>query len=108
MAGTETARGFEGDEGEEGSGGLEHAFNGEVAYRRPGGNFALGYTEVDLQGFNPEVGFLARAGGFRSVNGRAFLLLRPDIAWLREWRPHVFFTSFWDLRGVTAKPIFPR
>ena len=105
VAGTETARGFEGDEGEEGSGGLEHAFNGEVAYRRPGGNFALGYTEVD-QGFNPEVGFLARAGGFRSVNGRAFLLLRPDIAWLREWRPHVFFTSFWDLEGSLQSRFF--
>jgi len=50
--------------------------------------------------FNPEVGFLARAGGFRKIEGNMQTRLRPK-RWskVQELRPHSTFRAFWNHDG---------
>ncbi len=60
---------------------------------------ALNYTQVG-EDFNPEVGFLARSGGFRKIDGRILRRIRPNNLWnLFEIRPHIAYRGFWDFDG---------
>ena len=51
--------------------------------------------------FNPEVGFLNRAGGYRYYE-LAFLrsVRRPEWTWFRQWFPHVNYRGYHGLDGV--------
>ena len=78
--------------------GSEHAANIRAEYQRLGGRVWLGYTEVG-ESFNPEVGFLRRRE-YRNLDTGWFINKRlPNIAWLRELRPHVTYRGFWDFNG---------
>ncbi|MEM1180985.1 MAG: DUF5916 domain-containing protein [Acidobacteriota bacterium] len=58
----------------------------------------LNYTEVG-EGFNPEIGFLARRG-FRKGDGFILWRHRPKDLWgLQEMRPHISYRGFWDFDG---------
>ena len=50
--------------------------------------------------FNPEVGFLNRAGGYRYVELALMRLVRND-AWthVRQWNPHTSFRGYYGLDG---------
>jgi hypothetical protein len=79
--------------------GSEAAYNTRISYTRPGGNANFEYTHVG-DGFNPEVGFLDREGGYRSTYVNGFQNIRfPNVSWLRELRPHFYYETFWDLDG---------
>ncbi|MGH9323905.1 MAG: DUF5916 domain-containing protein [Vicinamibacteria bacterium] len=77
--------------------GSEHALNVRGEYQKRQGRVWLGATEVG-DDFNPEVGFLTR-DDYRSLETGFFLNIRNDISWLRELRPHVTYTGFWDFDG---------
>jgi hypothetical protein len=58
------------------------------------------YTETG-RNFNPEVGFLSRAGGFRKVEGLVFTRLRPKrLTKFQEIRPHTNYRAYWNHDGV--------
>ena len=58
------------------------------------------YTEVG-RGFNPEVGFLRRTGGFRKPDGNIRYRYRPENKplGLNELRPHIGYQGYWDFNG---------
>lgn len=72
---------------------------------RVGGNYdsekwgySGAYSEVG-QGFNPEVGFLARKN-YRKVDAFVMRRVRPQSLWgLLAWRPHASYQGFWDFDG---------
>jgi hypothetical protein len=81
-----------------GATGIERAFNARAEYKRSAGRASIEYTEVGAE-FNPEVGFLQRSD-FRSLDLNLFTnVLTPSISWLREFRPHTAWSSFWDFGG---------
>jgi hypothetical protein len=50
--------------------------------------------------FNPEVGFLNRAGGYRYYETILMRLVRyPSWTWLRDWNPHGSFRGYYGLDG---------
>ena len=72
----------------------------EYAFRVGGGHnsedwsTSANYTEVG-EGFNPEVGFLARSS-YRKFDAFALRRIRPKNFWgLHEMRPHVSYRGFW-------------
>jgi len=76
----------------------DHAFLAEYGFTSPAWRSSFGYLEVG-DGFNPEVGFLARRG-FRRPSGLLMRLIRPQkLAGLHELRPHVSYRGFWDFDG---------
>ena len=77
--------------------GSDHSYRGRAEFQNKDLRAWLGYTEVG-ENFNPEVGFLRRHS-YRTVTMGVFRHLRPDIALFRELRPHVTYSSFWDLTG---------
>ncbi|HVS63864.1 MAG TPA: DUF5916 domain-containing protein [Thermoanaerobaculia bacterium] len=78
--------------------GDEHAFLAEYGLSSPKWRSSLGYLEV-AEGFNPEVGFLARRG-FRRPSGLLMRLIRPRNLWgLHEMRPHISYRGYWDFDG---------
>jgi hypothetical protein len=78
--------------------GREYAWSAKAEYEDRDFTFNADYTEVG-EDFNPEVGFLRRAG-YRSIQGGPLWHVRtPSISWLRELRPHVTYRSFWDFEG---------
>jgi hypothetical protein len=77
--------------------GRERALNLRGEYQKRKGRVWLGFTEVG-DAFNPEVGFLTR-NDYRSLETGFFLNIRNDISWLRELRPHITYSGFWDFEG---------
>ncbi len=77
--------------------GREHAANLRGEYQKRQGRVWLAVTEVG-DAFNPEVGFLTR-DDYRNLETGFFLNIRNDIAWLRELRPHITYSGFWDFEG---------
>ncbi|MCL6645757.1 MAG: DUF5916 domain-containing protein, partial [Dehalococcoidia bacterium] len=76
------------------------------------GHLGAGYTSRDWQvgaayrsiteDFNPEVGFLARQNT-RFLSVRVLRHLRtPQVAWFREFRPHVAFRQYMDHDGFVT------
>ncbi len=81
-----------------GATGRQHSWAAKAEYADRDFTFNVDYTEVG-EDFNPEVGFLQRAG-YRSIQGGPLWHVRtPSIGWLRELRPHVTYRSFWDFEG---------
>jgi len=79
--------------------GDEHAY--QISARRDGQRWELsaGFTEVG-RNFKPEVGFLARSGGFRKPEFLVFHRYRPrDFLRLQEVRPHVSYRGYWKPDG---------
>lgn len=77
----------------------EHAFKVETRYQWNGWIANFGYTQVG-EGFNPEVGFLAREA-FRKPEFLLFYQLRPknEESPFLEFRPHISYRSYWDFDG---------
>ncbi|MEO1082986.1 MAG: DUF5916 domain-containing protein, partial [Acidobacteriota bacterium] len=76
----------------------DHAFRVGGRWDSEAFSAGLNYTEVG-DGFNPEVGFLARRG-FRKADGFVFVRHRPKDLWgLQEMRPHITYRGFWDFDG---------
>ena len=50
--------------------------------------------------FNPEVGFLNRAGGYRYFEATIMRLVRnANWAWLKDWNPHASYRGYYGLDG---------
>ncbi len=78
--------------------GRDHAFAASGTYTTRDWELEGGYREVG-EDFNPEVGFLERAG-YRFVYGRWLRHVRFSGApWLRELRPHMSYRGFFDYSG---------
>jgi len=77
----------------------EHAINLFSGYNSQNWSFNGSYTEV-ADGFNPEVGFLAR-GGFRRVNVFVMRRIRSgsEASSILEYSPHASYTGHWDFDG---------
>ena len=51
-------------------------------------------------GFDPEVGFLNRPGGYRYYEGTVMWKQRfPGVPWLKDWHPHVGYRGYYGLGG---------
>jgi hypothetical protein len=76
----------------------DHAYNLGVTYLSPSWDIYGKFTEVG-DGFNPEVGFLARQG-FRKPEFLIYHVRRMN-GWLglHEMRPHVSYRGFWKPDG---------
>ena len=76
----------------------DHAFNLGAVLETPAWEAYVRYTEVG-EGFNPEVGFLARRG-YRKPEGRIYHAHRMD-GWLglHEMRPHVSYRGYFKPDG---------
>jgi hypothetical protein len=76
----------------------DHAFNLGASYLSPSWDIYGRYTEVG-EGFNPEVGFLARRG-YRKPEALVYHVRRMN-GWmgLHEIRPHVSYRGFWKPDG---------
>jgi hypothetical protein len=76
----------------------DHAYNLSANYLSPSWDIYGKYTEVG-EGFNPEVGFLARTG-YRKPEGLVYYVRRMN-GWLglHEIRPHVSYRGFWKPDG---------
>lgn len=75
--------------------GSDHGLNLEGGYETRAWRASATFREIG-EGFNPEVGFLPRAG-YRVYDGLLLRYYRPDWGWVREIRPHVHFTMYRDL-----------
>jgi hypothetical protein len=76
----------------------DHAYRLAGSWNSEAWQFSGGYTEVG-EGFNPEVGFLAR-DGYRKGDFFVLRTIRPSDLWgLQELRPHISWFSFWDFDG---------
>lgn len=77
--------------------GREYAYNGGAEFRNRVTRAYFDYTEVG-EDFNPEVGFLERADGYRQISTGLYKNLRrpwlSDLK-LREWRPHATYEAYW-------------
>jgi hypothetical protein len=76
----------------------DHAFSFGANYLSPSWDIYGKFTEVG-EGFNPEVGFLARRG-YRKPEGLVYHVRRMN-GWLglHEIRPHVSYRGFWKPDG---------
>jgi hypothetical protein len=76
----------------------DHAFEASWGLTSPDWLASVGYLEVG-EGFNPEVGFLARRS-FRKPSGVVLRRLRPQhLLGFHELRPHVSYSGHWDFDG---------
>lgn len=78
--------------------GRDHAVALSGSYTTRDWELEGGYREVG-EDFNPEVGFLERAG-YRFVHARWLRHVRfAGVPWLRELRPHMSYRGFFDFSG---------
>jgi hypothetical protein len=71
-----------------------NAFSGRLAYQTNVWNHNVRVAQVG-EHFNPEVGFMSRPGGYRTVDASLMRLVRkPEWAWFRQWNPHVSYRGF--------------
>ncbi len=78
--------------------GDEQAFAIGGQYATPTWDLRMDYTDVG-ESFNPEVGFLQRAGGFRRPSVFLLRRIRPEAGPLHEIRPHVSYRGYWKPDG---------
>ncbi len=74
------------------------AFKIGAEYNAAAWQFSGNYTQLGSN-FNPEVGFLAREGGYRKPDFLIFHRYRPDFGGFYEIRPHVSYRGYWTLDG---------
>jgi hypothetical protein len=76
----------------------DYAYRVGTGYSSPAWRLSGEYTEVG-EGFNPEVGFLARTA-YRKPSGLISYAYRPrDFLGLQEVRPHIFYRGYWKPDG---------
>ena len=77
----------------------QHSFQFQSVYLWNNWILRASYTEVG-EGFNPEVGFLARSA-FKKVEGLIFYNLRyPESSPMLEIRPHISYRGYWNFSGL--------
>lgn len=77
----------------------QHAFQLQARNETQPLTLSVGFTETG-QNFNPEVGFLTRAGGFKRLDLSAQGRYRPaSLLNLQELRPHSTYRAFWNHQG---------
>ncbi|MEE8306418.1 MAG: DUF5916 domain-containing protein, partial [Gammaproteobacteria bacterium] len=81
-----------------GLGSDDYAFSIGGQYSTPTWDLRMDYTDVG-EDFNPEVGFLQRAGGFRRPSIFLLRRIRPKTGPLHEIRPHIMYRGFWKPDG---------
>lgn len=81
-----------------GRGGDEYAYSARVAYQTNVWNHSARLAQVG-DGFNPEVGFMSRPGGYRSYDVSMMRLVRkPEWSWFRQWNPHASYRGVFGQR----------
>jgi hypothetical protein len=76
-------------------GGTDYAGRMFYTYANQLVSSSFGYSQVG-NGFNPEVGFLARKN-YRRIEGRGALSYDPKRwEWIRRIAPHTFFNGYWN------------
>lgn len=77
--------------------GDDFAYSARAGYQTADWNHTLRYVQVG-DAFNPEVGFLNRAGGYRYYELSFMRLVRvPEWKWLKQWNPHSSFRGYYGL-----------
>ena len=77
-----------------GRSGDDLAYSGRVAYQTNVWNANARVAQIGGD-FNPEVGFMSRPGGYRTVDATIIRLVRrPEWTWFRQWNPHVSYRGF--------------
>lgn len=79
-------------------GGDEYAYSARLAYQTNVWNHSARVAQVG-DGFNPEVGFMSRPGGYRSYDVSMMRLVRkPEWSWFRQWNPHASYRGVFGQR----------
>lgn len=79
--------------------GDEYGYSARVGYQTAQWNNGIRYMHVG-EDFNPEVGFLNRAGGFRFYEISAMRLVRKaEWPWMKQWNPHSNYRGYYSPDG---------
>ncbi|HUQ81863.1 MAG TPA: DUF5916 domain-containing protein [Gemmatimonadaceae bacterium] len=79
--------------------GDDFAYSARAGYQTGDWNNGIRFVQVG-DAFNPEVGFLNRAGGYRFYDVSFMRLVRvPEWKWLKQWNPHSSFRGYYGLDG---------
>jgi hypothetical protein len=79
--------------------GNDRAASGRVGFQTGAWNNAIRYVQVG-EDFDPQVGFLNRAGGYRFYEIAGMRLVRKkEWAWLKQWNPHFNLNRYAGLDG---------
>jgi hypothetical protein len=79
--------------------GDQFAYSFRAAYQTAEWNHGIRVVQTG-EDFNPEVGFLTRAGGFRYYEATTQRFVRnPELKWLKDWNPHVSFRNYYKPDG---------
>lgn len=77
----------------------EFAYSVRAGYQTAHWNNALRYVEVG-EDFNPEVGFLNRAGGYRFYDISFMRTVRKrEWPWMKQWNPHTNYRGYYSRDG---------
>jgi hypothetical protein len=73
------------------------AMSGRLAFQTNVWNLNARVAQIGGD-FNPEVGFMSRPAGYRTVDAMAMRLVRkPEWGWFKQWNPHVSYRTFRSL-----------
>ena len=79
--------------------GDELAYSARAGYQTSQWNNGFRYVQVG-EDFNPEVGFLNRAGGYRFYDVSFMRFVRKrEWGWLKQWNPHTNYRGYYGLDG---------
>ena len=79
--------------------GDEFGYSARAGYTTADWNNTLRYMQVG-DGFNPEVGFLNRLGGYRYYEVALMRFVRHrEWSWFKQWNPHSSFRGYYGLDG---------
>ncbi len=82
-----------------GPGGDEAAYSARVGYQTQHWDNGARFIQVG-SGFDPQVGFLNRRGGYRYYEiGGMWKQRFPSMPWLKEWIPHINYRGYYALDG---------
>jgi hypothetical protein len=94
-----TIEGYAGKTQTPGLTGRDYAYNAQFEYFTRDWKVQTVYTEVG-GAFNPEVGFLSRAG-YRYVQAQTYHYFRTsELPFVREFQPHVTYRNYFDFAGA--------
>jgi hypothetical protein len=75
------------------------AYSARVSYETGSWSNLARFIQVG-SGFDPEVGFLNRGGGYRFYETTIMWKKRlPNSTWLKDWHPHVGYRGYYGLDG---------